>query len=367
MKHVLTELKKVIKEDYTEFVLAGDVSATNTSMGIVGVNSSIEPLFILRFKSQELLGISEAINETLKFAHEKFSIQVSKACLAPAGPINPERTYCRLTNVNWDIDVKKVLSDTLLNSVTLINDFEAVGFGIPYLDDKDKSDMVAVPHPNRHSPKPVSKGIKGVVGAGTGLGKAILMFDDNKGCYLPLPSEGGHEDFPVADSFEYELVQSIKDKRGGVAPVEYEDVVSGNGIAAIYDYIIEMEMFDWNAVSEEINGVDISQRPAIISKHAKKDAACRKTMELFARFFARALRNMAICAMARGGMYIAGGIAPKNVEFFTSGSFMKEFEENFSQAAILKDIPVFLIMNYDVSIYGAANVAENFPEMAIRK
>ncbi len=361
-------MKQFRKDDFSEFVLAGDISGTNTSISIAGVkDKKPEPLFVLRFKSQELPIITDAINETLKFAADKHGIHVSKACISAAGPVNPERTSCKLTNLPWQIDVKKILSGTMLNSIALINDFEAIGFGIPFLNEKDNKHIVYLKHPENRHPVKVDKAVKGVIGAGTGLGKSIIIYCDKKGAYMPIASEGGHEDLAVVDAFEYELMQFAKDRRGGEAPLDCEDIISGRGIVAIYDYIIEMEIFEYNSVSKEIESAEFSEKAEMISKHAKKDAACKKTMEIFARFYARALRNTALNVMARGGMYIAGGIAAKNLDFFTDGEFMKEFETNHTQNKVLKDIPVFIVTNYDVSLYGTANVAANFPEMAIKK
>lgn len=362
--------EKIILEKETSgfdrYVLAGDVSGTNTSLAIAGIRKdSITPLFISRFQSQELKGISDAINETLKYAHEKHNITIQDACLSPAGPISPERDYCNLTNVTWDIDVKQVLVDTELKSLTLINDFEAIGCGLPFLDQDNKDHLVMLAHPGSHNAKPVENGVKGIVGAGTGLGKSILIFNRERGMYIPIPSEGGHEDFPVTDSFEYELIQFIKDRRGGEAPVDFEDVLSGRGLASIYEFLIDFEVFDLNSITKEIEDAD--DKAPIISRNAHQDPACRRALELFVRFYARALRNFALNIMARGGIYMAGGIAAKNMDFFTSGALMKEFEINQTQHKVLRDIPVYVITNYNISIYGAANVAANFPELAIKK
>jgi len=368
MKYEHIELKKFKRSDYSEFVLAGDVGATNANLSIAGVKGKdVQPLFILHFMSKELMSISSAINETLKFADDKYKIHVSKACLSPAGPLDNGRSFCKLTNNPLAVDVKVILSETLLGSLALINDFEAIGFGLPFLDEKDKSHLIELSHPEKRVPKAVPKAVKGIVGAGTGLGKSILFFDNVKGMYVPSPSEGGHEDLPVVDSFEYELMQFVKDRRGGEAPCDYEDLLSGRGIIAIYDYIIEMEMFDYNSVTDMICKAKDEEKAALISKNAKEDDACMKTFEIFTRFYARALRNMALNLMARGGMYIAGGIAAKNLSFFQDEVFMKEFEINYAQHKVLKEIPVFVITNYNVSLYGAANVAANFPELAIKK
>jgi glucokinase len=368
MKYETTELRKFKKSDYSDFVLAGDIGATNTSLSIAGIKGKeVQPLFILRFMTKELMTLSSAINETLKFADEKYKIHVAKACLSPAGPLDPDRKFCRLTNSPLAVDVKAILSDTLLGSVALINDFEAIGFGLPFLDVKKKDDIIELVHPGDQKPLPAAKSVKGIIGAGTGLGKSIMVYDNAKDMYVPFPSEGGHEDLPVVDSFEYELMQFVKDRRGGEAPADYEDVLSGKGIVAVYDYIVEMEMFDYNAVTDLICKAKEEEKAVLISKNALTDDACRKTLEMFTRFYARALRNMALSILARGGMYIAGGIAAKNLSFFQDKKFMEEFETNHDQRKILKEIPVFVITNYNVSLFGAANVAANFPEMAVRK
>ncbi len=354
------------RDDFGSFVLGGDVSATNTTLAVIGVDGrEVKPLFALRFRSQELSGITEVINRTLEVAHKKHGITLSEACISAAGPVDAERTHCDLTNVGWDIDVKDVLAGTMLDSLALVNDFEAIGFGLPFLDPGSNDDLVILSHPGNRMPGTVPKAPKGIVGAGTGLGKAILFYHDDKDAYAPSPSEGGHADVPVVDSYEYELVQFVKDRRGGEAPCDYEDLLSGRGVVNIYDFVREMDEFAENDVSAEIGSAD--DKAAAISRHAKDDPVCGKAFRLFVRFYARALRNMALDIMARGGMYIAGGIAAKNLDIFRDGGFMKEFEVNHSMHDVLKDIPVFVITNYDVSLFGCGNVAANFPELAIKK
>jgi glucokinase len=349
------EQKKQIKKTFTEFVLAGDIGATNTRIAVVGVNGTdkqkkqMESLFTLQIKSSEIKNISDVIKEALRTAREKHGVEISRAGISAAGTVNVERNFCKLTNLELTIDAKKITAETKLKSVTLMNDVEAVGYGIRFLDENNIKDVIRLDK-KKSDGKERKNAVKGIIAAGTGLGKAAVYCDGLERDFV-LNSEGGHEDAPASDSFEYELLQFAKDKRGGEEPVDYEAIVSGKGIVTIYEYLIEMEMFDRTDLSADIFAS--KEGAAEIAKHAKKDAACKKTMEIFMKFYARALRNMALDILARGGMYIAGGIAAKNKELFTDGRFMREFENNYAMKKILKEIPVYLIVNDDVGLYGA--------------
>jgi glucokinase len=216
-------------------------------------------------------------------------------------------------------------------------------------------------------PEPVPKATKGLLGAGTGLGASIFIFDKEKKMYMPIPSEGGHPDFAATDSFEFELMEFIKKKVRTETPIDNELVLSGRGIVSIYEFLMTKKLFEKNEVTDKIQFTSENEKAAVISKNSRADPACRRTFEIFAKIYAGALRGMAVTLMARGGMYIAGGIAPKNIDFFTDSEFMKEFEKQYAIPHVPKEIPVFVIMNYNVSLYGAANVAINFPELAIHK
>ena len=363
MESEFIEFEKFDKKDYDSFVLGGDVSATNTTLAVIGVKEKdVSPLFGLRFKSQEIDGVGDAINETLKQAHENFDITISKACLSPAGPINAAGDYVKMTNAKWDVDAKKILKNTLLESIALINDFKAIGFGLEFME---KDDLIELKHPGKKDAPVVPNAPKGVIGAGTGLGHTFLVFDNAHKRHIPQATERGWTELPVSDSVEYELMQYAKDQRGGESPAAWEDILSGRGLVTVYDFILEMEMLDRNEWTEEIENAE--DRAAAISKHSKKCPICKKAFEFFVRFYARAARSFALTILATGGMYLAGGIASKNPDFFTNGKFMQEFEINYKYTSLLKEIPVFLITNYNISLFGCGNVAANFPELAITK
>ena len=190
---------------------------------------------------------------------------------------------------------------------------------------------------------------RAVIGAGTGLGKSILSFDGRR--YVPLPSEGGHADFPIHDRFDLELADFV---RGGrKTPASYEDILSGRGIEMIYDFLREKR-----GGTEKTNEIEEAEdRAALISKHRKTDPLCRETFRIYAKLYGRCAKNFVLETLATGGLYIAGGIAAKNREIFVTPEFQAEFLNAEKQRHILERTPVYVITNYDVSIIGACNAA----------
>ena len=153
--------KEFSGRDYEYFVLGADVGGTNTNMAVCGVKDK-KPILIFshHFQTLQLTSLSDAINETLKTAKERFNIEVEKACIAGPGPVSPDHSYLRVfLKANWDIDANNILKQTMLKSVFIINDFDAIGFGINLLDKENEKDLITIPHPNNYLPKPFEKGV----------------------------------------------------------------------------------------------------------------------------------------------------------------------------------------------------------------
>jgi glucokinase len=368
MDYQVIEFTEFNQAHYDSLVLAGDVGGTHTTLCMAGsIKDSIALLSALRFNSQKITNFTDAVNQTLKYLKERYGTQIRKAVLAPAGPIRADAMYCKLTNTSWDIDVRNMLLHTPLDAIALINDFQAIGFGLEYLDVANEKDIIELPRSSNPKPCAVSGAPKVIVGAGTGLGMGILVFDEAGQRYLPISSEGGHQVFAPTDRFEFELMEFVRKKRGGNLPVDVECLLSGRGLVSIYDFIVSRNISETSGVADEIDASPESEKPSIISAYSGQDPVCKQTFRTFIKIFASVLKNAALCLMARGGVYIAGGIAQKNIDFFTDGLLVEEFEKSHFYSSVLKDIPLFVIMNYDVSLYGAANVSLHFPELMRRK
>jgi glucokinase len=196
---------------------------------------------------------------------------------------------------------------------------------------------------------------KAIIGAGTGLGKSILTYDEHFNAYIPNPSEGGHGDFPAQSEFELELIDYVKKLRGISEPLIYEELLSGRGIENIYLFLKDTQGLNDSQFTNEIN--NSTDKAYLISKYKNQDETCEKTFNLFTKFYARCAKNFVLDSLARGGLFIAGGIAAKNKEIFTSNEFFQEFENVSSYSDIMKKIPIYVIVNYDVSLYGACYAA----------
>lgn len=307
---------------YDHFVLAGDIGGTNTNLCIAGVrNRKPELLFSMHFKSAELRSLLPAVEIILRYAKEKHNINVRDCCFGVAGPVSKD--HVRTVNLKWDVDAKDI-SRKIGLKIRLINDFQAIGYGINIIS---KKDLFAVRDGKGY-------GNKAVLGAGTGLGKSILFFDGKR--YIPMPSEGGHEDFPCQDGFELRLMVFIRKKKG-IKQINYEELVSGRGLEVIYEFLSRKRL-----------------RAEDISKARKTDKRCRESFRLFLKFYARCAKNLVLESLATGGLYIAGGIAVKNKEIFKSKEFIREFENVDRLSAVMKKVPIYVITNYDIGMIGAA-------------
>jgi len=337
-----------------KYALGIDIGGTNTNIGIAKiVDKKIELLFSLNFKTEKLKSIINPINEALEHAKNKYDLNINSACIAVAGIISRDKNYVKLTNSPLKINRNEILKNTTLKNLSIINDFQAIGLGINFLDHHNKEDIIIIREDNKE--KRQIHQTKSIIGAGTGLGKSILFYNNRLDKYIPIASEGGHSDFPYQNDFENELVNHIKNKRKILQYLTYEEILSGRGIEAIYEFLKEKKDYKTNEYSREIEKAE--NKAEVISKYRKKDKLSKDTLELFIKFYARCAKNFALDTFSVGGIYLAGGIVSKNVDFFTKKDFISEFEDAYRRTDLLKNIPIYVIMNYYVSLYGACFAA----------
>ena len=132
--------------------------------------------------------------------------------------------------------------------------------------------------------------------------------------------------------------------------VTWEDILSGKGISTIYKFLLESNL-DF-VVHDDI--VKSNYEAKIIASHKETDACAGETFKWFARFYGRCAKNFALEVLALGGVYIAGGIAAKNPDIFRGELFLSEFLNNEKMKFLLEKIPIYVVVDYNVSLYGAA-------------
>lgn len=346
MAFIKKEYRKFTKNKYTSFILGGDVGATNTNFGVFGVKNNFPVLLVsFHFKNKKVKGLHYAINETLELIQKNYKIGITKACLAVAGVLSPDKSYAKMANARWRISKKALLKKSKLKEIMLLNDFEAIGYGVNMLS---KNDVVAIKKVKKIPKAPII-----IVGAGTGLGKTTLLYNEQNKLYAPIPSEAGHSDFAAQNQMELELINFIKKYKKIKQNVSYEQILSGQGLGNIYLFLKKNKKFKETKYTKEIDKA--KEKPQLISKYKKADKTCKATFEIFKAIYARFAKNFALDCLALGGVYIAGGIAPKNRDIFDMG-FIKTFENNYKAADILKKTPIYLILNYNAGLLGSGLV-----------
>jgi len=189
-----------------------------------------------------------------------------------------------------------------------------------------------------------------LIAAGTGLGEAIL-FPTGEG-YRASASEGGHVDYAPRNDEEIEIFRYLSNQYGRVS---YERVVSGPGLFNIYRFLKETNRFPEPAwLLERLAGK--ADASAVIASAALNHEAdiCVATLERFMSIYGAEAGNLALKALAMGGIYIGGGIAPKILSKFSEGGFMSAFLDKGRFSGLLADIPVRVITEPKTALHGAA-------------
>jgi glucokinase len=312
------------------------MGGTNANFGVVRFeNEKLKIVFQTRETTSTTSDFSTLVNNFLSMAKQK-GYEPIDACFAVAGPVENKIGYqiVKMTNTDIVIDSRDLEQKTDLKNILIINDFEAMAHSINVLSENDYIIL------NRG--KEVENSVQAVIGAGTGLGKCVLIYSDTTKKYIPIPSEGGNADLPILDDEELKLTEFIKIKLNLKHQLCYENVLSGSGLENIYHYLnsTRFKQSPQNLTAEEI------------SMTRATNPCSKEAFDWFIKFYARCARNFALDTLARGGLYIGGGIAAKNQDSFSN--FVSEFVKNDTYKQILEDIPIYIITNYDISLIGAA-------------
>jgi glucokinase len=325
---------------HEHIVLAGDIGGTNTKLGLGRYDGAQVTLLARRvYPSRHYASLERAIDAFM--SEEDVAAQardVSGACFAAAGPVESGRA--ELTNLPWTIDQTALAKHRRLGAVRVINDFAAAGVGISALAASDLRTLQAG--------TATEEAPRVVVGAGTGLGVAILLFQD--GAYRVHASEAGHGDFAPGDAMQDALVRYL---RGRFGHVSYERVVSGQGVPAILEFLASTQSCSPSRELMEAMAQGDAARAVTQFALEDRDAAAVRALDLFASAYGAFAGNMALTALAHGGVFIAGGIAPKIAWKLGDGTFMRAFCAKGRFQKLLETIPVHVVMNEQVGLYGA--------------
>jgi glucokinase len=306
-------------------VLAADIGGTNSRFAHFKVDqndalSLVETEWIDTRKSLSLAHLLNLLKKT------PFSLAIENsdiAVLAVAGPVI-NGVFSNPPNIPWQIDLTSSMKEVHLKRCVLINDFAAQAYACRSAIIRSAQQIV--------SGQIDSNATLAVIGAGTGLGMAALT-PDGSGGYVAVPSEGGHGAFPFESAAEFEFMGYVMDELRA-SYVETEFIVSGRGLSLVHQFLSGHRL-----------------TPAEVSAGLSPDS---ETAAWMARFYGRACRNYALQVLARGGVYIAGGVAAKVPALVTHPEFELQFHNSKTMRDLLESIPVFLNTNEESGLWGAA-------------
>jgi glucokinase len=302
-------------------ILCGDIGGTKTLLGLANGGQLVADR---RYTNADFPDFGSLLASFFSDTQTD-SVQLAGACLALAGPIADDGTSARLTNLPWTIDAAELARRFGLPPPRLVNDFAAAAVGAVTAPD----DQLAL----LQAGEPLAEAPRLVVGAGTGLGMAIVLPRD-KG-WQCIAGEGGHVAFAPANEQQSALWHFLAQRHGRVT---WERVVSGPGLAAIHEFL---------------DGVVLS--PEQVVERAKDDPAgtAARSLDMFLDAYGAFAGDMALACLARGGVFLAGGIATRLIDRLPVSGFLAAFNAKAEHAAIAARMPVRVATDPLLGLRGA--------------
>jgi glucokinase len=320
-------------------LLAGDIGGTKTLLALY----EGEPGGLKEVRSQRIASADHGSLEALARAFlGDGDAQIDRAAFAVAGPVVDGR--CTATNLPWQIEERRLEEELDVERVTLLNDFAAVAHAVPSLD---ASQEVVLQDGSVDPRGPIA-----ILGAGTGLGQAIALPTDH-GLFV-ISTEGGHTDFAPRDELEINLLRFLLERHDRVS---VERVVSGMGLSSIYEYVVTRRVAPESAAVRA--RLEREDEGAVIGELALtgSDAACVRTVEIFLSLYGAEAGNLALKVLPTGGVYVAGGIAPKLLPLMKIGPFLGAFRHKGRMSKLMRTMRVSVITEPEVGLLGARTIA----------
>lgn len=319
------------------YVLIGDIGGTHTRLALgsaSGAATSIEQRE--NFPSPDYASLADIVRDY----PAADGAGISVAAFGVAGPVRDG--VSRITNLPWEISADALRQQLDLKAVYLLNDLEALAWGI---DTLGPDELVSLQDTDANT-----AGNRAVIAAGTGLGQAGL-YDTGNG-WRPFATEGGHTDFAPETEQEWLL---FKDLQQRFTHVSWERVLSGPGLVTLYRFLLKQHKApapEWLDDPAANPGVEISGAAL-----RQSDALCVETLQWFVRLYGREAGNLALKMNATGGVYLGGGIAPAILPALRDSTFIDAFLDKGRMRPLLEGIGVRVIVSELVALQGLTRYA----------
>lgn len=326
----------------TPTYLAGDLGGTKTSLRLFArTNGQDQILYEATLASRDFGDFTSLVQQFLRGAPHNEGQALRRACFAVAGPVTHlgAKQTSQITNLGWMLDSHAIADALQLDHVALINDFVAVGYGVTELAPA----ALAVLQPGQVDATAPCM----VLGAGTGLGVCQIVTDAS-GRRSVIASEGGHVDFAPNAELEIEFLRFMWRT---FEHVSYDRILSGSGLVALFTFLAERAQRRHDAALQIM--FDKKLGAAAISAAYDSEPLARDAVDWFIRLYGAQAGNLALINLAYGGVYIAGGIAPKLLARIQSGGFMQAFCSKGRMRPLLERMRVSVVLDTNVGLLGA--------------
>lgn len=320
-------------------ILAGDIGGTHSRLAFFdATNGRLKLVSEAVYPSRAYPGLEQIVSTFVS----QDSGKLDAACFGVAGPVRDGRA--QISNLPWAVETSRLSTELKLHSTFLINDLEAMAWGIGALQ---ANDVVTLNPGSRNA-----TGNRAVIAAGTGLGQAGMFWDGRQ--HQVFACEGGHTDFGPRNDLEIELLRYLIAKFGRVS---YERVLSGPGLVNIYHFLRDTgrgQEPKW--LADTMDGGDPA---AAISRAALegKSPLCEQALDVFVTIYGAETGNLALKILATGGIFLTGGIAPKILPKLSASLFLTAFLDKGRMRPLVESMPVQVIVNENTGLLGAARCA----------
>jgi glucokinase len=322
-------------------ILGCDVGGTKCNLALFEPRGErLEAIVTKRYPSNGFDRFEKIVAQFLGDAHADLGSAAIKLEAVGVGVAGPVVDGCvHATNLPWSVDAAALAKQVGTQHVVLLNDLEACGYSIELL----RRDELATLNVGENAPRAA----KVLIAAGTGLGEAVLYWDGNR--YFVASSEGGHADLAPRTEQEIELLRHLKRTQEFVG---FEAILSGRGFLAIHTFL------DPTVKHPSFDQPGVDPAPEITENGlAGTCPVCVRTLDIWTALYGAEAGNLALKALARNGVYIAGGIAVKILPKLKDGTFVRAFRQKEKLGEMLLNIPIHVILNEKAPLLGAANQA----------
>jgi len=330
-------------------ILAGDIGGTSARLALFELEGGrLRARGAEKYTSREHKGLADMVRAFVGARKEAIRV----AAFGIPGPVRDGEVIT--PNLPWIVRRSELAAEIGIDAVSLLNDLEVNVWGLAMLGAERLAPI--------NAGVAVATGNVAVVSAGTGLGEAGAVWCGHE--LRPFATEGGHADFAPRDGLQAELWHYLHKRIGHVS---WERVVSGPGLHSIYEFLRDSGRgTELARVREELRDGD----PAAVVSRAALEGRCElssRALDLFVSLYAAEAGNFALKVLATGGVYLGGGIAPKILARLRGPAFMRSFSDKGRMQELLESIPVWVILNEETALLGAARYAAlraGFPDPA---